>query len=95
MRPLGDKIIVQRDVAEETTESGIYVGTNEYEKSDFATVLAVGNGKKRDDGTVISMDVEVGNRILINKYAGADIIMDEKPCIIITEADVLAIIDSE
>ena len=93
IRPLHDKILVERDEAQTVTSAGIYLPETASEKPQFATVIAVGDGTLNDAGTRIPLDVTAGDRIILNKWGGTDIKLDGQDYLIINAADVLAIID--
>ncbi len=93
IRPLHDKILVERDEAQTVTSAGIYLPETASEKPQFATVIAVGDGTLNDDGTRIPLDVKAGDRIILSKWGGTDIKLDGEDYLIINAADVLAIID--
>lgn len=94
IRPLGDRIVVEPIEQEETTSSGILLPETAKEKPQQGNVLAVGAGRRDDNGKRIEMDVEVGNKVLFAKYAGTEIKMDGKKLLIMKETDILGIIDS-
>src|SRR5574343_2000316 len=76
IRPLYDRIIVQRTAPERTTASGIVLPDSAGEKPDHGEVLAVGPGKRDDNGKQITLDVKVGDRVLFGKYAGQAVKVD-------------------
>lgn len=92
MQPLGDRLVVKPLGREETTKSGIVLPDTAKEKPMRGTVLAVGAGRRDDDGERIPMDVETGDQVLFAKYAGTDFKVDEQELLILSEKDVLAII---
>jgi len=73
IRPLYDRIVVKRIDEEETVKGGIIIPDSAKEKSQIGEVVAVGNGKRTDDGKVIPLEVKVGDRILFGKYSGNDV----------------------
>jgi chaperonin GroES len=93
IRPLGDRILVEPIEQEESTNSGILLPETAKEKPQQGSVLAVGAGRRDDDGERIPMDVEVGNKVLFAKYAGTEIKMDGKKMLIMKETDILGIIE--
>ena len=93
VRPLHDRIIVQRIEEEEQRVGGIIIPDTAKEKPQEGKVVAVGNGKVNDDGKRIRMDVQAGDRILFGKYSGSEVKLDEKEYLILREEDVLAILD--
>ena len=73
IRPLHDRVVVKRIEEGETMQGGLYIPDSAKEKPQQGEVVAVGNGKKTDDGKVIACDVKAGDRILFGKYSGSDI----------------------
>jgi len=92
IRPLQDRVIVERLDALEKSAGGLYIPDTAKEKPQEGKVIAVGKGKRKDDGTVIPMDVKAGDRILFSKYAGNDVTVDGKEFIIMREEDILGIL---
>lgn len=93
IRPLHDRILVKRLDGEEKTVGGIIIPDNAKEKPMEGKVVAVGNGKLLDDGTVRKLEVKAGDRILFSKYAGSEVKMDGAEHLILREDDILGIID--
>jgi len=93
VRPLNDRIIVKRSEEEEKTAGGIIIPDNAKEKPFEGKVIAVGNGKKLDDGTVLKLDVKEGDRILFGKYAGTEIKISGEEYLMMREEDVLGVIE--
>ena len=91
-RPLQDRVIVQRLEAEEKSAGGIIIPDSAKEKPQEGKIVAVGNGKKLDDGKVSPMDVKVGDRVLFSKYAGSDVTIDGGEYVIMREEDILGIL---
>lgn len=91
VRPLQDRILVQRIEEEETTAGGIIIPDSAKEKPSEGKVVACGKGKVKEDGTTQPLDVKKGDRILFSKYAGTDVNVDGDELIIIREDDVLAV----
>ncbi len=91
IRPLQDRILVQRVEEEETSSGGIIIPDSAKEKPQEGRVVAVGPGKTLDSGEVAAPGVAAGDRILFSKYAGTDVNVDGDEHIIIREDDVLAI----
>lgn len=94
IRPLGDRVVVEPIEQETTTESGLVLPETAKEKPQQGNVLAVGLGKKDDDGDRIELDVAAGDRVLFAKYAGTEIKMHGKKLLIMKESDILGILDS-
>ncbi len=93
LRPLGDKILVKRSEAETKTKSGIVLPDSAKEKPKQGTVIAVGEGKRLDDGKRVPLNVKKGDKILFTSYAGTEIKIDGEELIIMGEDDVLAIVE--
>ncbi len=93
IRPLGDKILVKRVEAEERTASGIYLPEGAKEKPQEAKVVAVGDGRQLDSGKRADFQVKKGDTILISKWGGTEIKIDDKEMLILSEDDVLAIFE--
>jgi chaperonin GroES len=94
IRPLHDRIIVTRLEEGEQQIGGIIIPDTAKEKPQQGTVIAVGNGKARDDGKRIPLDVKAGDRILFGKYAGQEVKLDGEEVLIMKEDDVLAVVSS-
>ena len=93
IRPLHDRVVERRVEEEKTTSSGIIIPDSATEKPSRGEVIAVGNGRKNDNGDVIAMDVKVGDQILFGQYAGNEIKVDGETLLVMNESDVVAIID--
>ena len=93
LRPLGDRVVVEPSEQEERTESGLFIPETAKEKPQKGTVIAIGAGRKDDDGKRVPMDVENGQTILFAKYGGTEIKIDGKKLLILKESDILAILD--
>ena len=92
VRPLHDRILVQRLEEGEQKVGGIIIPDTAKEKPQQGKVIAVGNGKVKDDGTRIPLDVKAGDRILFGKYSGQDIKLDGEEYLIMREDEVLAVL---
>jgi len=92
IRPLHDRVIVKRLDNERKTASGIVIPDNAAEKPDQGEIVAVGPGKRDDNGKLIAIDVKVGDRVLFGKYAGDEIKIEGVEHIILRESDILAIL---
>lgn len=92
LRPLHDRVIVKRLDNERTTASGIVIPDSAAEKPNQGEVLAVGPGKKTEDGKVIPVDLKVGDKVLFGKYAGQSVKVDGEEVLVIREEEVLAVI---
>jgi chaperonin GroES len=94
LKPLGDRLVVEPTERQETTPSGLVLPETAKEKPQEGEVIAVGPGRRDDDGKRIEMDVAVGDRVLYAKYGGTEIKIDGKKLLILKESDVLAIVDN-
>ena len=93
IRPLQDRVIVKRLAEEEKTKGGIYIPDTAKEKPQQGKVVAVGKGKVADDGKLIKLDVQKGDRILFGKYAGTEVKIEDEDHLIMREDDILGIIE--
>jgi chaperonin GroES len=93
LRPLQDRILVQRVEEEKTTKGGIIIPDTAKEKPAEGKVIATGNGKLGDDGKRIALEIKVGDRILFGKYSGTEVKIDGEDYLIMREDDVLGIIE--
>ena len=93
IRPLGDRLLVERAEEREAKKGGIIIPDTAKEKPQEGTVIAVGAGKVSDDGKTIPMNVKKGDRILFGKYSGSEIKVDDNEYLIMREDDVLGIIE--
>jgi chaperonin GroES len=95
IRPLYDRIVVKRlDNEQEKTASGLFIPDSAKEKPQEGEVVAVGQGKRGDDGKLHALDVKAGDRILFGKYSGSDIKMDGNEYLIMREDEVLGVIEN-
>jgi chaperonin GroES len=92
LKPLADRMVVEPIEQEEVTASGIFVPETAKEKPQEGQVVAVGPGRKDDDGERIPMDVAEGDRVLYAKYAGTEVKLQGKKYLILKESDILAIL---
>jgi chaperonin GroES len=92
IRPLQDRIILKRVKEEEKSKGGIIIPDTAKEKPAEGEVIAVGNGKVLDDGTVRKLDVKVGDRVLFGKYSGTEVKLDGEERLIVREEDILGVI---
>ena len=95
IRPLYDRIVVKRIEEKEQMQDGLYIPDTAKEKPQEGEVVAVGKGKRLEDGKVVTLDVQVGDRILFGKYSGSDIKLDGEEYLIMREDEVLGILDSK
>ncbi len=94
VRPLHDRIIVKRIEEKETVKGGIIIPDTAKEKPQEGEVIAVGHGKKTEDGKVIPLDVKAGDRILFGKYSGTEIKISDVEYLILREDEVLGVIEA-
>lgn len=94
IRPLGDRILIERVTGEEKSAGGIIIPDSAKEKPQEGKVIAVGNGKTLDNGQVKAVDVKVGDRILFSKYSGSDVKVSGDEYLIIREDDVLGVVQN-
>jgi chaperonin GroES len=92
LRPLGDRVVIQPTPREEMTKSGIVLPDTAKEKPQEGSVLAVGPGRILDDGKRESVDVKVGDKVLYAKYAGTEFKIDENELLIVSQKDILAVV---
>jgi chaperonin GroES len=92
IRPLYDRIVLERIKEQETNHKGIIIPDSAKEKPQEGLVIATGRGKRLEDGTMVDLDVKAGDRVLFGKYSGSDIKVDGKEYIIMREDDVLGIL---
>ena len=92
LKPLGDRLVVEPRERESMTASGLVLPETEKEKPQEGEVLAVGPGRRDENGKRIEMDVEVGDVVLYAKYGGTEVKIDDKKLLILKESDVLAIV---
>jgi chaperonin GroES len=92
IRPLYDRIVVKRIEEQETTRNGIIIPDSAKEKPQEGEVIAIGHGKRLEDGTLVALDVKVGDRVLFAKYSGSDTKVDGTEYIVMREDDVLGVL---
>ena len=95
IRPLYDRIVVKRIEEKETKVGGLFIPDSAKEKPQEGEVVAVGQGKRNDEGKLIPLDVKAGDRILFGKYSGSDIKVDGNEYMIMREDEVLGILDAK
>lgn len=95
IRPLHDRIIVKRVEAQRTTASGIVIPDTAAEKPEQGEVIAVGPGKRDDKGTLIAMDIKVGDRVLFGKYAVQTVKVEGEELLVMREDDVMGVIEDD
>ena len=93
LRPLGDRVVLKPSAREEMTKSGIVLPDTAKEKPQEGSILAVGPGRVLDDGKREAMDVKVGQKVLYGKYAGTEFKVDGDELLIVSQKDILAIVE--
>ncbi|MDR9433709.1 MAG: co-chaperone GroES [Spiribacter sp.] len=93
LRPLHDRVVVKRMEEERTTPGGIVIPDSAAEKPIRGEVLAVGNGKRLDNGEVRALDVKVGDKVLFGKFSGTEVKVGEEDLLVMREDDVMAVIE--
>jgi chaperonin GroES len=94
-RPLHDRILIKRVEEKETAKGGIIIPDSAKEKPQEGEVIAVGNGRKTEDGTIVPLDVKAGDRILFGKYSGTEIKVDNEDFLILKEEEVLGVVEGK
>ncbi len=92
IKPLGDRLVIKALEAEKKTQSGIVLPDTAKEKPQEGEVIAVGSGRTLENGQKVALDVQVGNRVIYSKYAGTEIKLEGTEYLILSERDVLAIV---
>ncbi len=93
LRPMQDRIIVKRLEEETMTAGGIFIPETAKEKPQKGEIIAVGNGKKTEDGKVIPLDVKAGDKVLFGKYAGTEVKIEGEEYLIMREDDILGVME--
>ncbi|AWN22990.1 co-chaperone GroES [Deinococcus irradiatisoli] len=94
LKPLGDRVLVEIvEEAEQKTAGGLYVPDTAKEKSQRGKVVAVGSGKTLDNGTKVAVEVSVGDTVYFAKYGGTEVTLDNKNYSLLSERDILAIVE--
>ncbi len=93
LKPLGNRVLAQRQEAKETMKGGIILPDSAKKKQESATVVAVGPGARNEDGNIIPMPVKVGDVILMDKYSAQEVTIDDVEYIILKADDIIAIIE--
>jgi chaperonin GroES len=91
LKPLADRVVIEPIERDEVTASGIYVPETAKEKPQEGTIVAIGPGRRDEDGDYIDMDVKEGDRVLYAKYAGTEIKLGDTKYLILKESDILAV----
>ena len=92
LKPLGDRVVLQQQKAEEKTQSGIILPDSAKEKPQDAVVIAVGPGKEAD-GKKTAMQVKEGDKVIYSKYSGTEVKLGEEEYVIVSQADILAVVE--
>ena len=93
IQPLGNRIVAERIEEEQQFSGSIIIPDSAKEKGQSAKIIATGPGKKNDDGSIVPLDVNVGETVMIGKFAGTEINVDGQDLLILTEDDILGVID--
>ena len=93
LKPLHDRVLVERVTSEDKTKGGIIIPDTAQEKPMEGKVLAVGNGARNENGQVVALDVKKGDRILFGKWSGTEVKIDGKELLIMKESDIMGIIE--
>ncbi len=93
LRPLHDRIIVKRVDEAEQKSGSIIIPDSAKEKPQQAEVIAVGNGRRQENGDIIALDIKAGDKILVGKYGGSEVSIDGEEYVILREDEVLAVIE--
>jgi len=94
IRPLHDRVIVERFEEETTSAGGIFLPDSAKEKPSKGKVVAVGKGKKLDSGEIMSLDVKVGDVVLFGKYSGTEVKVEEQDVLVMREEDIMGVVES-
>ena len=92
VKPLGDRVFVKVSAPEEKTAGGLFLPDNAQEKPQVGEVVALGPGKRNDDGTRQELDIKTGDKVLYSKYAGTDIKLGTEEYVLLSEKDILAVV---
>jgi chaperonin GroES len=92
LRPLGDRVVIEPSEGEDVTAGGILLPETAKEKPQQGIVVAVGKGRRDEDGKLIKMDVKIHDKVLYAKYSGTEIKVDAKKVLIVKETDILAVV---
>jgi chaperonin GroES len=96
IRPLYDRVVVKRvEDKDAAMQGGLFIPDSAKEKPQEGEVVAIGKGKRMEDGTLVSLDVQVGDRILFGKYSGSDIKLDGEEYMIMRQDEILGILDKQ
>ncbi|VWL89715.1 10 kDa chaperonin 1 [Collinsella sp. AK_207A] len=93
LKPLADRVLVKPDAAEQKTASGLYIASNAQEKPQRGTVVAVGEGKRADNGERIPVDVKAGDRVIYGKFGGNEVKVDGEDYLLMRADDIYAVVE--
>ena len=93
LKPLADRVLVKPDAAEQKTASGLYIASNAQEKPQRGTVVAVGEGKRADNGERIPVDVKAGDRVIYGKFGGNEVKVDGEDDLLMRADDIYAVVE--
>ncbi|MCW5983200.1 MAG: co-chaperone GroES [Bryobacteraceae bacterium] len=93
IRPLYDRVVIKRIEEKEQVKGGIIIPDSAKEKPQNGEVLAVGKGKRLEDGSLVPLEVKVGDKILFGKYSGNEVKIEDEECLIMREDEILAIVE--
>ena len=93
LKPLGDRVLIKPEAAEQKTASGLYIASNAQEKPQRGEVIAVGAGKLADDGTRLPMDVKVGDVVMYGKFGGNEVKIDGEDYLLMRADDIYAVVE--
>jgi len=92
IKPLGDRVVIKPSAAEEKTKGGIILPDTAKEKPVVGEIVAVGPGKKSEEGKLIPLDLKVGDKVLYGKYSGTEVTVDGQEYLMMRESDVFAVV---
>jgi chaperonin GroES len=92
LKPLGDRVVIKPSPAEEKTKGGIILPDTAKEKPVVGEIIAVGPGRRSDDGAMIPMELKVGDKVLYGKYSGTEVTVEGQEYLIMREADIFAVV---
>ncbi|WP_103149973.1 co-chaperone GroES [Staphylococcus aureus] len=93
LKPIGNRVIIEKKEQEQTTKSGIVLTDSAKEKSNEGVIVAVGTGRLLNDGTRVTPEVKEGDRVVFQQYAGTEVERDNETYLVLNEEDILAVIE--
>jgi len=93
IRPLHDRVVVRRVEEEKTTASGLIIPDSATEKPSEGEIIAVGKGNTSDSGSIIALDVKIGDKVLFGQYAGTEVKVDGETLLVMREGDIVAVVE--